>query len=413
KDCIFLFQDKLNEKHENLCRCIQENTQKLNLLIALEKEKNELQKLLRIQTYRLEEAIEEKQDPYKSDIKKLNEIQNRQSIQIEVLKSEIKKLSLKSRPLPPISAVSKTSIPEPPTQEFEAMSIEEEEEEDEDLAEVDPTGVRGILYDIIENLPSEGALDVKQILSEVVDVMQEREPSGEDLEIVQQVLNEVIAKIGPRSSIAPTVEDVTNEIVNNVLEGTPADDISFIQNIMHNIIQDVYKVSGDISSVELIGQISERISSRTPLPNEPEHFQDTLVEVVQKLKSSEALYDPISAAQQIVYEIVQNLKVKNYSATTFGKELSFYVDNLQAKINSESINEGVKEILRNAVETITSKLSSIEEHTQIADISDSLLKEITPGEGFGKDYEQAKIILNEIFAKHNNSLPDIAEEEEN
>ena len=49
---MIVFQDKSYEKKENLCRYVQENTEKLNLLLALQEEKNKLEKILRSQRLR-------------------------------------------------------------------------------------------------------------------------------------------------------------------------------------------------------------------------------------------------------------------------------------------------------------------------------------------------------------------------
>lgn len=59
-----------------------------------------------------QEQASDKDDPYTSDIEKLIQIKERQGAKIRALKNEIKMLSLKSKPVPPILGPAITVIPE-------------------------------------------------------------------------------------------------------------------------------------------------------------------------------------------------------------------------------------------------------------------------------------------------------------
>ncbi|XP_046415054.1 cilia- and flagella-associated protein 44 [Neodiprion fabricii] len=111
---IKCIRDKYAEEIKTLETVIQDNTEKLSFLTVLEEEQLKLRKVLKHIPVS-EEEMSRIDSEYRGDLKKLENILKSQMEQKELLKNEIKNLSLKSRPLPPISCqknakVSKKSV---------------------------------------------------------------------------------------------------------------------------------------------------------------------------------------------------------------------------------------------------------------------------------------------------------------
>ncbi|XP_069678702.1 cilia- and flagella-associated protein 44 [Periplaneta americana] len=409
KECertLFLMEEKLHEKQEILCTYIRENTEKLHLLTVLEEEKQSLEKLLQIQAFKLEEAVDEERDPYKSDNEKLLKAKKRQALQIQSLKNEIKILSLKTKPLPPISASttqtkpdeilsvhsSEASIPPMP----EEASVEEEEEIDW----ADPTGIRAILMELIESIPEKaGQITVKHILEQITQNLSTKEPSTEDTALVQEMLTNIREQSEPRGStidIISTVRDFVHEIISPT-SGIAAGEFTYVENLLHDIIDAVQKDTGIESTFEyVVKEIIDRIQSREPTEEDTAHTEDILRAVIQGLQTSEALLDPVSAVQQILHDAINNLQIKDlpvYERETEAQEiLDSIIDKLTSEEAFEEHSENVKKILNDIIMSISSEGLSIEGSDELMELIDNTVAEIENRED-KDDVVQVKEIL--------------------
>ncbi|KAJ9600983.1 hypothetical protein L9F63_000821, partial [Diploptera punctata] len=396
---IIELKEKLDEKQQNLRRYIQENTEKLNLLLILEEEKNELDKILRIQKYRLEEAIEVKPDLYKKDVEKLIKIKNEQIEQIESLKQEIKMLSLKSRPLPPIAKLSKTSIPEERTESLEHLDYkasgvsfavktltDKEGETESGLQIWDPIGIRGLLNEIVESMPIEHEKSevvnigtVRQILLEIIEQLEKKISSKEDVTTIQDVLEEVLQQITGSEYQSPSVKNIVTDIVNNITQDIPEDHAIYIKNIVYDVVDQVLKTD-DLTSNEIINEISDRIISSIPESDVPQGTEEIIQEMANQLRSS-ITYDPIAAAKQVVCDIITSLQSKEEAMEhEYETVLHSCIGKLTNEIDVGKYNDDVKDILRYVIEIMTTKLLSKTKGSKTDDIMESILSEIHPGE---------------------------------
>ncbi|XP_049940841.1 uncharacterized protein LOC126416998 [Schistocerca serialis cubense] len=108
---VFKMQTEVQERLEALSRIIQQNTEKKNLLIVLEAEKTKLWKLLNKQKTKQGGLTAAKLTKYSKDCDALNDVLRTQELEMEALRKEMRMLSFKSEPLPPISPSPITASP--------------------------------------------------------------------------------------------------------------------------------------------------------------------------------------------------------------------------------------------------------------------------------------------------------------
>ncbi|XP_015588735.2 uncharacterized protein LOC107264707 [Cephus cinctus] len=202
---------------ENL---IQDNTEKLNLLTVLEEEKSKLRKILK-HVPMTEEEIELSKLTYQNDISKLKSILKSQMHQKELFRNEIRNLSLKSRPLPPICSKKKS------------QKIRTEPHEDEQILAVidiktgdgytiDKTQVKIKVDDVESNDYIEEEVELSDEEKEAEDDTKEREITDfSSSENTAMMIHRLLSRIIEMSLGDEQAEESTQEILNEVISNLP------------------------------------------------------------------------------------------------------------------------------------------------------------------------------------------------
>lgn len=325
-------------------------------------------------------------------------------------------LSVKSKPLPPIlrpEAESGQPLPTMP----EEMSAEEEEGSEE----MDLTGIRGILNKITRSIPAEaghtlfvqpGGSGVQQILTEITDNLNSREPSIHDITTVQEIFNEIKQKSQSITDIIHAVRNMVHNIVAGQTAGKSPEEMSYILCIVQDIIDEVHNSSGNEESTHtvkhILPNIIEKITGRQPTEGDPNDTEGILQCVAQQLHSSEVSLNPISAVQQIMCDVISILQATEISTNEKQDKVKQLLDDVTGKSAAEedstNCTESVRNIIRELVEDITCNRLALAE-------SDNVVTEMESLREF-KDTAQGKEILQETCAEVLSHIREISDGEE-
>lgn len=326
-------------------------------------------------------------------------------------------LSVKSKPLPPIlgilgpEAESGQPLPTMP----EEMSAEEEEGSEE----MDLTGIRGILNKITQSIPAkaghtlfvqpEGS-GVHQILTEITDNLNSREPSIHDITTVQEIFNEIKQKSQSIMDIIHAVRNMVHNIVAGQTAGKCPEEMSYILCIVQDIIDEVHNSSGNEESTRtvkhILSNIIEKITGRQPTEGDPNDTEGILQCVAQQLHSSEVLLNPISAVQQIICDVISILQATEISTNEKQDKVKQLLDDVTGKSAAEdstNCTESVRNVIRELVEDITCNRLALAESDTVTEVES--LREF-------KDTAQGKEILQETCAEVISHIREISDSEE-
>jgi hypothetical protein len=316
-----------------------------------------------------EEASDEKEDPYASDIEKLIEIKKRQALEIESLKNEIRMLSVKSKPLPPILRLETASAAEAESEQpLPTMPKEMSAEGEEASEEMDPTGIRAILKKITQSIPAEARhtslvqqedSGVQQILTEIMDNLNSREPSIHDTITVQEIFNEIKQKSQSNTDVMHTVRNMVHDIVGGLTVGRSPEEISYILCTVQDIIDEVHNSTGSEGSTHpvkyILSNIIKKITARQSTEEDPNGTEGILQCIAQQLHSSEVLLNPISAVQQIICDVISNLQAMGISTNEKQNEVKQVLDDVTDKSAAEEASATCTDsvILRDRSDNVT------------------------------------------------------------
>lgn len=339
-------------------------------------------------------------------------------------------LSVKNKPLPPIlgletASTGKAESGQPPPVMPKEMSVEEEE----GAEEMDPTGIRGILKKITQTIPAEArhtslaqpeGSGVRQILTEITDNLNSREPSIHDIIAVQEIFNEIKEKFQSTTDIIHTVRNIVDDTVGGLTVGKIPEEMSYILRTVQDIIDDVHKSSGSEGPTRtvkhVLSTIIEKITARQPTQEDPDDTEEVLQYVAQQLHSSEVLLNPISAVEQIICDVISNLQATGKSTNEKQDEVKQLLDDVTgesaAEEDSENCTESVKNVIRELVEDITYNRLAPAESDILSDRSDNVVAEMGSPREFKEEAAQGNEILQETGTEVTYHIKEISDSEE-
>lgn len=322
---------------------------------------------------------------------------------------------MKSKPLPPILGILG---PEAESgQPLPTMPEETSAEEEEGSEEMDLTGIRGILNKITQSIPVEAGhtlsvqpegSDVHQILTEITDNLNSREPSIHDITTVQEIFNEIKQKSQSITDIIHAVRNMVHNIVAGQTAGKSPEEMSYILRIVQDIIDEVHNSSSSEESTHtvkhILPNIIEKITGRQPTEGDPNDTEGILQCVAQQLHSSEVLLNPIFAVQQIICDVISVLQATEISTNEKQDKVKQLLDDVTGKSAEDSTNctESVRNVIREPVEDIT-RLALAESNNVLTEMES--LREFM-------DTAQGKEILQETCAEVLSHIKETSDSEE-
>ncbi|XP_048505660.1 cilia- and flagella-associated protein 44 isoform X2 [Athalia rosae] len=276
---------------------IQDNTEKLSFLTVLEEEQLKLKKMLKHIPISEEEMLKIDSD-YQRDLMKLETILKSQIQQKKQLQNEIKKLSLKSRPLPPIICQKKegdkkqakkksmkksVAIIDVETGEGltfdQAESRYEESEEDEvDVGENDnekgnkdkKTNVEemcekeenenNISQQLSEDRDDNTATMVHRLLSRIIQASLKDEDEGMEWDILREVISNLPIG-GSREELQAGIEQSVEKVIQT-LPQDDTDDVKAMRQAIQDIINEiVHRLDAEIKVIKMNSQDAKEIIS--------------------------------------------------------------------------------------------------------------------------------------------------------
>lgn len=339
-------------------------------------------------------------------------------------------LSVKSKPLPPILGLETASTAKAESgQPLPTMPEELSAEEEEGSEEMDPTAIRGILKKITQSIPAEASHTslvqpkgsrVQQILTEITDNLNSREPSIHDITTVQEIFNEIKQKSQSITDIIHTVRNMVHDTVAGLTVGKSPEETSYILRTVQDIIDEVHNSSGNEESTytvkHILSNIIEKITARQPTEGDPNGTEGILQCVAQQLHSSEVLLNPISAVQQIICDVISSLQAMGISTKEKQDKVKQLLDDVTGKSAAEedsaNCTESVKNVIRELVEDFTCNRLALAESDILKDRSDNVVTEMESLREFKEDIAQGKEILQETGTEVIYHVKEISDSEE-
>ncbi|XP_056639556.1 cilia- and flagella-associated protein 44 isoform X1 [Diorhabda sublineata] len=344
---------KIRSRQEDLMREIKENTNRLELLQIMNKEKKDLVKLIASQPLRrmrLEKTMQTSSE-YDKDIKKLQAIVDNQNRTIFELKADIKMLKTKGMP--------------PKEQYIEPQILEDVEKSVESIKEWPE--IEKYLETTQED--EEGEEETEEEVEEKL--LEEEEQPGffltESEDIVNHLLNEILRTMKMRSRSAIDAELISKNILSHILNCTSVQDI--IKEIINSI---PFELSPKQRS------LVETSAEKLYLIQEPDMSEDSIIKYANELL--EDTIDEVLQKENEPYDVVGELLERLIESIP--KEFLFHessvesiVDKIGGYINGHELD---KERLTNKIESLTSVHKN-----EILAILDAILKKVY---GTGIDY---------------------------
>ncbi|XP_026479521.1 cilia- and flagella-associated protein 44-like [Ctenocephalides felis] len=235
---IAKWKQTLCTKQLEMSSSLEQNTEKLEVLTVLQEESLKLSKILKHQAASKEviSKADEIEKIYKSDMKELKSIEKRQEEQLMKLRQEIRRLKLKSEPLPPITTRPKTSVKVASEDSFSYFSFSDypppPKKEPRYKAMYSAFHIFYNLIDRVGGQIGSSMLVSRKIVKELMNSVDGAELAHSTIEDILFQVNNELESIENYNSI----KEVLQEVLDRTMEG-PSITIPIIDDILVKVIE--------------------------------------------------------------------------------------------------------------------------------------------------------------------------------
>ncbi|CAG9858658.1 unnamed protein product [Phyllotreta striolata] len=345
---------KIRNAQDALIRCVKENTNRLELLQVINKEKKELVKVISTQPKRREqlEKVFQTTSEYEKDVKKLETILENQNRTLFELKAEIKMLKSKGMP---------------PKENYDEMRKKEEELEKQKKFKEDsendwPEEVENYIKQHEDELTSVESVveEEEEKVIEVIEAMDEKEEPQvvllhestspefyltESEDIVMDMLDKLMSGLKLKSQVEIDKANIVKNIMHSIMNCVSVSEI--VKEIIENLPFDVTPKQTSIieKSAEKIQVVQSPDMSEM---NILKYAKDLLEETLEEILSTKA--DPYDNLMKLLEELVSTVP-KEFLLDD--RSIDSVVDKVKIYIH---IHEVVIDIWVEKVESIESPL---------------------------------------------------------